>query len=417
MANTALPLHVLLVSISFPPKNDPECLQTAKYFAYLRKNSDYLLTVVTSAIPTLFMPYDAQLEKYASGYDQRIDIPIYENKWINFLMRQFWPGGIDYPDSKFTFHWQKKRVLKSLHTKPNVIYSRSYPLSSALMAYKLATHFNIPWVMHLSDPWVDSPVKNYSKKQAVYHARWEQTCFERAAAIGLTSQHAVDFYKRKYPSFASKIHLFPNVYDPADFSNEKIDFSARLKITYTGGLAGDRSAKNFLQACQQLINEKPHLADQFEVIFAGPKDRKSQQVFTENKLANIQHLGELPYPKALELIKQAHVLLNIDLPIKDPHMAMFFASKLLDYFLAKRTILSLTSKGSASEKALEKVNATVLLLDDIEGMKSFIERAIQAYKAKDVAFFTLDAHTDAFSASANATRLAQVLANVIGRSG
>jgi glycosyltransferase involved in cell wall biosynthesis len=416
MANTAQPLHVLFVSISFPPKNDPECLQTAKYFSYLRKNSDHRITVVTSAIPTLFMPYDAQLEKYAGGYDQRIDIPIYENKWTNFLLRKFWPGGIDYPDSKFTFHWQMKRVLKSLHTKPDVIYSRSYPLSSTLMAYKLATHFNIPWVMHLSDPWVDSPVKHYSKKQTAYQSKWEQTCFERASAIGLTSQHAVDFYKRKYPSFADKIHLFPNVYDPTDFSNERIDFSTRLKITYTGGLAGERSAKNFLQACQQLVNEKPHLADQFEVIFAGPMDRKSQHVFSENQLTNIRHIGELPYPKALELMKQAHVLLNIDLPIKDPNMAMFFASKLLDYFLAKRTILSLTSKGSASEKALEKVNATVLLLDDMEGIKSFIERAIQAYQAKEEAFFTLDAHTDAFSADMNATKLAQMLATVSGRS-
>ena len=27
--------NVLFVSIAFPPKNDPECLQTAKYFKYL----------------------------------------------------------------------------------------------------------------------------------------------------------------------------------------------------------------------------------------------------------------------------------------------------------------------------------------------------------------------------------------------
>lgn len=409
MTSTSHTHRVLFVSISFPPKNDPECLQTAKYFKYLKKLSDFSFTVVTSSVPTLFMPYNAQLEKYGQGYEQKIEIPIIENKLANFLFRKILPGGIDYPDSKFTFHWQKGRVVNAVKKKPDVIYSRSNPLSSALMAYKLAVHYNVPWVMHLSDPWVDSPVKNYTHRQTAYQSKWERLCFERASAICLTSSHTVDFYKNKYPSFSAKIHLFPNVYDPEDFSEQKLDFSKKLRITYTGGLAGERSAKNFLQACKKLVEEKPNLINSFEVIFAGPMDRKNREVFAENKLINIKHVGELPYSKALELMKESHLLLNIDLPILDPNMAMFFASKLLDYFLAKRTILSLTSRGSASEKVLETVNAKVLMLDDVAGIKSFIEKAIDAYKNQDTAFFTLDSNTDEYSAEINSIRLSQLL--------
>ncbi len=49
---------ILFVSLAFPPKADPEGLQTAKYFHYLQKHKDLQIDVVTSAIPTL-MPWPA----------------------------------------------------------------------------------------------------------------------------------------------------------------------------------------------------------------------------------------------------------------------------------------------------------------------------------------------------------------------
>ena len=71
--------NLLFVSIAFPPKLDPECIQTSKYLKYLAnlKNS-FNIDVVTSAIPTLFMPFDPYLKPLENGYRQKIEIKIDE---------------------------------------------------------------------------------------------------------------------------------------------------------------------------------------------------------------------------------------------------------------------------------------------------------------------------------------------------
>ena len=150
--------RVLLVSIAFPPKNDPECLQVAKYLKYMAQ-ADLNFDIVTSSIPTLFMPYDSSLEKYSFPGMQKIEIPVWETKISNYVLQKAIPGGISYPDSKLTFHLQYRKVIKRLRNVPDIIYSRSNPVSSAVMACKLREYYKVPWVMHLSDPWVGSPAR------------------------------------------------------------------------------------------------------------------------------------------------------------------------------------------------------------------------------------------------------------------
>ena len=148
-------MSLLFVSIAFPPKFDSEGLQVAKYFKYLSKecNENNLpIDVVTSAIPTLFMPEDASLKAADTGYRQKIEIVIRENKYRNFLLRKIAPQLVDRPDSKFNFFQQWEKVVSELKEKPSVIYSRSFPTSSAVMAMKLKEFYKVPWVMHLSDP-------------------------------------------------------------------------------------------------------------------------------------------------------------------------------------------------------------------------------------------------------------------------
>ncbi|MBK7639038.1 MAG: hypothetical protein IPJ22_03025 [Bacteroidetes bacterium] len=96
----------MLVSIAFPPKFDSEGLQVAKYFRYLTKQEKFDFTVVTSAIPTLFMPYDASLEKAKEGAKETVEIKIWENKYSNFLLAKLLSKLVDRPDSKWDFYTQ-----------------------------------------------------------------------------------------------------------------------------------------------------------------------------------------------------------------------------------------------------------------------------------------------------------------------
>ena len=72
-------MNILFVSIAFPPKNDPECIQSGRFFKYLSREKDFDIDVVTSKDPTLFMPVDDSLKPLDRGYRQKIAIPIFEN--------------------------------------------------------------------------------------------------------------------------------------------------------------------------------------------------------------------------------------------------------------------------------------------------------------------------------------------------
>ena len=86
---------ILFVSIAFPPKFDAEGLQVAKYLKYLLREGGghFDIDVVTSRMPTLNMSYDPSLESASIGIRQRIELPIFENKYSNFILALLEDGG------------------------------------------------------------------------------------------------------------------------------------------------------------------------------------------------------------------------------------------------------------------------------------------------------------------------------------
>ncbi len=312
-------MSLLFVSIAFPPKFDSEGLQVAKYFKYLSKecNENNLpIDVVTSAIPTLFMPEDASLKAADTGYRQKIEIVIRENKYRNFLFRKIAPQLVDRPDSKFNFFQQWKKVVSELKEKPSVIYSRSFPTSSAVMAMKLKEFYKVPWVMHLSDPWVDDPTNKLYGKALEINKELENKCFEAADKICLTSDQTIDFYAAKYPQYKNKFEFFPNVYDHVDIPEKSANpVNQKLRAVYTGGMAGVRSPEPLLKAILQLPEDA---RSKLEVIFSGFADRNNTAIFDKYKDNCIRFIGSKgTYKEAIQLQQTADVLLLIDFPIKE----------------------------------------------------------------------------------------------------
>lgn len=340
---------MLFVSIAFPPKNDPECIQTAKYFKYLKEKCS--IDVVTSSMPTLFMPYDAKLEKYTEGVNQMIEVPIRENKYLNFIKRKMGVSAVDQPDSKAAFIKGANIVLSDLEEAPEIIYSRSYPISSALLAEKLADHYQVPWVLHLSDPWSISPMHNYSGELLKWHQRNEARVFQKAAAICLTSERTLKRYSELYPGLSGKFRISPNVYDPDD-AGEQGQLVQTNSIVYTGGLAGRRSASSFIGAMQSLLRSTEDNPSLPTLHFAGSFDRKNQAALNDAKMEIRDH-GLLSYSESLELQRSARYLLLIDTPIDDPKNALYFPSKLLDYLLSGKPIIAVTYPGSTVDEVMQ----------------------------------------------------------------
>jgi len=410
--------NVLFVSIAFPPKSDAECLQTAKYFHFLQQDKNLKIEVVTSAIPTLYMKYDEKLDSYAEGYTNQVAIPLKENRWINLLRNRFKLEETVFPDVKQSFHRQSKEAIKKIKQKPDVIYSRSYPLSSTIMAYKLQQHFKVPWIMHLSDPWADSPLHNWSSGYNNRQKEWELKTMEAAQYVCLISLSTIDFYRDKYPHLKDKFLFYPNVYElketKEEFSHlDKFFPEKKLAVVFTGAMAADRSPSFFLEPLRQLTMEQPGLSDKITVVFAGEADFRNRSVFEKYAMPSLHYLGKLPFSEALYLQRRSDMLLVIDNPIENPQQAMYFPSKLLDYMVTQKRIMAITTRGSATDVVMKDLKGDVLEHKDVTEIKDAIKKAICKFGDGDSDYFLNPSIPQKYEAKYNSDRLAQLIKDVV----
>jgi len=403
-------LNLLFISIAFPPKSDPECLQTAKYFKYLVKDKNLNIDVVTSEDKTLFMPIDKNLKKYVKGYRQIIKVSFFENKYINFLIRKINPFALNYPDSKFLFYKKYKSVIKQLKMKPDIIYSRSFPLSSTLMAYYVQKELQVPWVLHLSDPWTLSPIHKLGDAKE-WNDKMEEKCFNKATILSFTSKKTIELYSKKYPKYKNKMIFFPNVFDLDDKIDNPYTIQSKIKIVYTGGLIDNRSPQYIFNVIKKLYNEYPEIISNFKFIFAGDLDRKNKILFKQN-IPFVEHIGLLSFKESLKLQQSADLLLVIDTPFQNNKNAIFFPSKLLDYMLIQRKILALTNKNSTTWDIVNNKLGNCYEHNDVDGIVQYLITTWKAWKNKDKKHFYNKELDISFSANKNATKLSKLFQNI-----
>lgn len=403
-------MNILFVSLAFPPKNDPECIQAGRYFKYLCKDKDLDIAVVTSASPTLFMPFDMGLKKYDLGYRQKVQIRLFESKLLNFVLRKSGLHGLLFPDSKMTFHWQWRRAADQLMAKPDIIYSRSNPMSSAMMAMKLRKHFDVPWVMHMSDPWAISPLGDMPDALKKKSLRTEEEFLRLADRVTVTSSQTLDFYAVRYPEYASKFAVFPNVYDPEDVRDVKLADSAKLRIVYTGGLTGKRNILFLDRVLREATLRNPELEKDVEFVFAGDMDRANKSVFSRTHPC-IRHIGIVSHADARALCESAQILMVVDNPA-NANEAIFFPSKLLDYFLTKRKIWAVTPVRSATRDVLQDSNHVAFHHGETEAMAAFLLKSVQQFKSGEFSRDQSSPIPKKFSAEVNAQSLSILLKQV-----
>ena len=401
--------NLLIVSISAPPKNAPESLQAGKYFKYL--TAEYFnTTLITSKVIGGWRPYDEKLNRYLVGISRVIEVPVWTNRYVLKILKFFQPSLLEMPDSDAPFHWHYRYVRKRLLNKPDVIYSRSTPMSSSVLALKLKSRYRVPWVMHLSDPWVDNPYLHLGKKGRSYNEKMEALCFREADKITVTSQKTLELYKNKYPSCSKKLHVFPNVYDP-DIEVVGTDISALKKLTFvhTGRLYKSRSAKSMLRAIEMFVSKYPRGEDQIDILFAGFADSTNIDLFEQCSLRCVKYLGALTYDESIALQQNAHVLVNIDSNEKDDRFKLFFPSKLLDYFLAQKTILCITDNNSTTHDVVNGKHGHCFTHDDILGIADYIEVCHKKFISGDKLYFVNPDVPSEFSARDNAQKLSSLL--------
>jgi glycosyltransferase involved in cell wall biosynthesis len=406
-------MKILLVSISAPPKNSAESIQTGRYLKHLNEQHEVIL-LTTKAVGG-WEPADVSLERYLQRLGQKIELSNLHPKAVSALKR-FFPRLLT-PDENFFFSMQDRKAIGRIGDKPDLIISRSLPFSSALLAMKLAHHWRVPWIMHLSDLWTDSPFLNLDEKARIRHSALERQCFETADIITLTSKQVIRFFQNKYPALSRKFQFLPNVFDDDNINKEPVSFTGKLRMVFTGRLYGTRSVSSLMMLLENTFKVYPEIKHHLEISIAGFIEQQNINLIQRSDLGIIKYLGALSLEQALELQRAAHMLILIDSWDADDRYNMFFPSKLLDYIAARRTIVALTRKDSTTFEVVEGKFGKCFFSENLGKFPEFMNQALTAFKNNQTQYFqpAADESASEYSASFNAARLNDMIKEIFER--
>ena len=388
---------VLLVSIAAPPKTGAESIQTGRYLKKLSKHFEIDL-ITSSPSQKGWRKNDDSLNIYSKYVNKRIEIPTF-NSMISRLSRyKVLSSEILFPDTDCLFHILGLLKLKQIRSyNPDILYSRSTPISSAILAYKLKKRLKVPWIMHFSDPWVENPYYNWSSKTEEKYERMEGQLFNNADIITLTSETAVDLYVKKYPHRKNDILYFPNVFDEISTRSLDYDRDKKIRITYTGNIYKQRGIYPLIRMVDYIKSNHPEYLNEFEVSVAGNIDEYNAELLKKTDSEIITYLGHLNYSDTSALVSTSDILVSIDKPKENEFDNLFLPSKLMDYMAADRIILGITHNGSPTYRIVEDRFGKCFNHNDIPQISNFIIDIINRYRknlminfkrGKEIEFFS-----------------------------
>lgn len=401
-------VKTLFVGIAYPPKRDPECIQTGRLLKYLSKSENIELEVITAKPPVMNMPTDDTLKNFDIKSSEIYEKLIRENRYVNYIKSKI--GILPFPDLKAPF-WRgiKDFAIRNNIKRPDIIYTRAYPVSSVLAGYHLSIHFDVPLIVHFSDPWLLSPLHHYPQSEKEKIKKTELEIFTRASAITFTSKMTQEIYMKEYPEMADKSFLQPNVFDDDSVSGKTADkpMEDKLRIVYTGGIVGNRNPKSIIKAINQLSGKE---RENIEFLIAGDADRPNRQLLKELNHPQIKYLGLVPFREAIKLQSSAHMLVLFDNVFEAKEQAIYLPSKLLDYFVQRTKVLAITTPGGTTDQVLRDTEIGVSFgHHQIDEIANFLRDALIQFQNKNASYFTTSAIPKEYAASHGAKELEKLI--------
>ncbi len=360
-------MKVLLTTLAAPPKTGGESLQVANIVQHLQYQCD--LTIITEAINYKSWNTSA-LSHYKLDNCEIIRFNVQRNRFLEKAKSLIGLSNNYFPDNYDNFH-KKINDLISINSF-DVIYSRAYPLSSAVAGLKLKKASNKPWLLHLSDPWTLNPY--HPELNSKKHNKYESECMEYATIVSFTNDKTLELYALKYPMFKSKFQLSVNTYNSlhTNKASKKLK-DGKLILCHTGNLYGNRHPFFLLDAISGLTED---LLKKLEIVFVGNIETNILDKIQDYKNINISITGPLDNVQANTKQLESDLLVCIDGFFTNDDEALFMPSKLLEYMIAEKPILAITNKNSPTYNFVNNGYGVAVEHTNSEGISEVLKSII-----------------------------------------
>ena len=203
---------LLLLTYAFSPHQAPESFLVAKS---LSKIDDYKIDVLTLDYEDLGVSIDNSLNHYIKENFQKI-FRIKPPSWISKKVFNYLRYASHFPDKFGIFNnliFQKANEINVNKYQAIISWSQSHSIH--LAALKIKKKFpQLPWIVHLSDPWADNPflVRYFGYK--IIQKPLEKKVIKNADAINFTTNLTRLMVMKKYPKkWINKTFVTPHSYD------------------------------------------------------------------------------------------------------------------------------------------------------------------------------------------------------------
>ncbi len=196
--------------------------------------------------------------------------------------------------------WTKSRLQSPNLVDCDVIYSRSHPGASHILAHKIKMKIRKPWIAQFSDPWTRNPYhKHHCFARKVFDRYWEHKVVEDADVLIFPTVEIQEMYSEAYghPYIKQKSTILPHHYTPELYQgavNKRSQTDATVSFSYFGDFYGMRSPEPLLAGLQQIARVHPDLLNRIQVNFYGNIESKFVELVRNSPLTiNVQKVSYL----------------------------------------------------------------------------------------------------------------------------
>ncbi len=386
--------RVALVTYHCPPVLNAESILVWKTLR--RLSSQHAVTVFTSPIgrggidSAMAIPENVRVVREPDVQFSSRFLDRASNKAIGMLV-----------DEKFP--WSQLAELRVAHDEFDVIYSRSQPGASHILALRLKRLLNVPWVAQLSDPWASNPYhSSHTKFRSRVDAHYEARVVTECDRLIFPTVEIERLYERQYPSIdiRAKSVVLPHhtSTDLYTLQSAPISYSPnKLNLAYFGDFYGSRSPEPLIRAVNEICDKRPEVADKLLIHFVGNVESKFQPLVDSCRVPIRR--GKVGYVESLNAMMNADILLLIDAPNPSGETP-FFPSKLIDYLGARRPILGITELSGTAPNILRSYGYPVIRPEDVDGIREQLEAWMESpptTSAKPIDDFLTDVVVDGLS--------------------
>ncbi|MDD4656821.1 MAG: glycosyltransferase family 4 protein [Bacteroidales bacterium] len=319
------------------------------------------------------------------------------------------------PDPKMLWITPSARYLKKeLALNPvDVIVSTGPPHSMHLIARKVSKATGIPWVADFRDPWTkmyNFKYMGYSSLVESIHKKLEKKVLRDASeVVTVTNTIAAEFEQL----VNRPVHVITNGFDPADFSDVKVEPEEGFTITYTGLFVKTQNPITFWEILGERCRRDANFSEELKIRLIGHTDSSVLASIQENRLEkNLISMEYTPHNQVVEWQRKARVLLLCG--GREPESRGILTGKFFEYMAAARPILGFGPKGGDMDIALEQSGCgTMFDYDQSEGVEAFIDQQYRLFKEGSTAI--VEGEIDKYSRVELTRKMAEVFNSVIDK--